>query len=168
MKILIVVSILLFVVVHNARAQYSQANTPEISSHTIQNPIISDSLAEISDTVKGPWDHLTIYSDSRIDTLLKIKKEESIRKGVIDGFRLQLFQGSKDEAYQIKSNFLKKYPNYQVYVLFQTPDFKVRVGDFRNRTETIHLKYSIEKDFPNPFIVEDVINFPELEQKEEQ
>jgi hypothetical protein len=155
MKILIVVSILLFVVVHNARAQYSQANTPEISSHTIQNPIISDSLAEISDTVKGPWDHLTIYS-------------ESIRKGGIDGFRLQLFQGSKDEAYQIKSNFLKKYPNYQVYVLFQTPDFKVRVGDFRNRTETIHLKYSIEKDFPNPFIVEDVINFPELEQKEEQ
>jgi hypothetical protein len=75
---------------------------------------------------------------------------------------VQIYQGEKDRAYDFKSVFLRKYPDYKVYVLFKTPDFRVRVGDFRTRSEAIKLKYLIEKDFPNSFIVEDFINFPAL------
>jgi hypothetical protein len=110
-------------------------------------------------------EYIDISADDRIDDLIAIKKEESLRKNGIDGFRVQIFQGTKDQAYQLKSKFLSKYTEYKVYVLFQTPDFKVRIGDFRSRSEAIKLKYLIESDFPNPFIVEDIINFPELKKK---
>jgi hypothetical protein len=111
---------------------------------------------------KGDWGHLSINADERIADLLDIQKEISIRKRGIDGYRVQLFQGSKDEAFRIKAEFMKKYPDCKVYILFRTPDFRVRAGDFRTRSEAIKLKYTVEKNFPNPLIVEDIINFPDL------
>lgn len=122
----------------------------------------ADSLFVTSDDGEGEWSHLTINSDKRINKLLEISKEENKRKEGLSGYRVQIYQGEKDRAYDFKSVFLRKYPDYKVYVLFKTPDFRVRIGDFRTRSEAIKLKYLIEKDFPNSFIVEDFINFPAL------
>ena len=163
MNVLNICFAILFMVVHAGYAQ-SRATIAPVSpvDHTLLVDK-SDSLKSESDPLQKEWDHLTIISDSRINKLIEIQKEESSRKGTIDGYRVQIYQGTKkDYAYQLKSSFLAKYPDYKVYVLFQTPDFRVRIGDFRNRSEAIKLKYLIEKDFPNPFIVEDNINFPEL------
>jgi hypothetical protein len=109
------------------------------------------------------WDHLTIISDSRIKDILEIQREESIRKRGFDGYRVQLYQGTKDGADKVKAKFLSLYPDHRVYDPFITPDFRVKVGDFRTRSEAISFKYKLIKDFPNPYIVVDVINFPDLE-----
>jgi hypothetical protein len=58
-------------------------------------------------------------------------------------------------------------------MLFQTPNFKVRIGDFRNKSEALKTKAYIASKYPNAFIVKDNIQFPELftesiEQSEEQ
>jgi hypothetical protein len=111
------------------------------------------------------WDkHLIINSDARVDTLIQIHREESTRKGGIDGFRVQIFQGTKDAAYQAKAKFISTYENIKVYVLFQSPDFKVRIGDFRTKSEAIKLKYLIKNEFPAGYIIEDIISLPELSQ----
>jgi len=122
----------------------------------------TDSLFMGAGILNSEWSHLTINSDKRINKLLKISKEENQRQEGIPGYRVQIYQGEKDKAYSFKSEFLREYSGFNVYVLFKTPDFRVRVGDFRTRSEAIKLKYLIEKDFPNSFIVEDIINFPKL------
>lgn len=126
-----------------------------------------NAVAKLGDSIsrQNRWDHLTIISDSRIDDLLAIHKEENLRKKGIDGYRVQIFQGTMDDAYRMKAKFLSLYPEFpekNVHVKFLTPDFRVRIGDFRNRSEAINLKYKIITDFPNPFIVEDIIEFPEI------
>lgn len=165
MKILIVVFLLSMLVVFQSKAQYPVTNTPKKSEIKSKSFVEKDSLTTVSDSVVGPWDHLTIISDKRINKLLEIKKEENVRQGV-SGYRLQIYQGNKDEAYRLKSKFLEKYPDSKVYVQFKTTDFRVRIGDFRTKSEAIKLKYLVERDFPNPLIVEDIINFPELETTE--
>ncbi len=122
----------------------------------------TDTLFNSEDGFQDEWSHLTINSDKRINKLLGISKEENKRDAGIAGYRVQIYQGEKNKAYDYKSEFLKSYPNYNVYVLFKTPDFRVRVGDFRSRSEAIKLKKIIGKDFPGSFIVEDKINFPRL------
>ena len=165
MKILSAFSFFFMLAVIQANAQYSVTNTPQNSADSIQNLLDSINSVENIDSLSGPWDHLTINSDSRINKLLEIRKEESLRNGMA-GYRLQIFQGtSREKASQLKSKFLAKYPDQKIYILFQTPDFKVRIGDFRTRSEAIHLQYLIDKDFPNSLIVEDVINFPELKKE---
>lgn len=165
MKTLGSVITLLFLLVFSVNAQHTgnqlpdRNNTGNIEATGI-NQLQPDPLRKTSS-----WKHLTINSDSTILLLLEIKKEENIRKGGIDGFRVQIFQGPKDGADRIYSRFLALYPDYKIYKTFPGPDFKVRVGDFRERSEAIYVKYLIEKEFPNAMIVEDVINFPELKKE---
>lgn len=174
MKILIAFSFFLLLAVFHVNAQYPVTNTPQNLSDSIQNSLDSLPSAENIDTISSPWDHLTINSDSRINKLLEIKKEESSRKkGMdgkvgMDGFRVQIYRGtSRKEANRIESLFLSKYPGYNVDLRFPGPDFWVRVGNFRTRSEAIYLQNIIDREFPNSLIVEDVINFPELKKENE-
>ncbi|MBN2806058.1 MAG: SPOR domain-containing protein [Prolixibacteraceae bacterium] len=167
MKILGIVVVLLLMMVFTAKAQYPANNAPgDTQTGPITAPAFTDQRPDTLSRTTG-WNHLTINSDSTIHLLLDIKKEESLRKGGIDGYRVQIYQGPKDGADRIYSRFLASFPDYKIYKSFPGPDFKVRVGDFRDRSEAIYLKHLIEKDFPNPLIVEDVINFPELKRKSE-
>lgn len=158
MKILNLVYFLLLIIVHSSYAQ-NRGHYPLVSPKTI---LRSDSLHIENDSLKKQSNHLTIISDKRLEKILEIQKEECIRKGTIEGYRVQIYQGNKAGADKQRALFLDKYPDLKVYVKFLTPDFRVRIGDFRNKSEAIKLKYVIIKDFPNPFIVEDNINFPDL------
>ena len=162
LRVLAVLSFVAFISVVTVTAQNNYQNVPSVFTNDSLSVNNSDTLFLSSGTSDGEWSHLTINSDKRINKLLKISKEENQRQEGIPGYRVQIYQGEKDKAYSFKSEFLREYSGFNVYVLFKTPDFRVRVGDFRTRSEAIKLKYLIEKDFPNSFIVEDIINFPKL------
>ena len=52
------------------------------------------------------------------------------------------------------------------YPLFADPGyFKIRVGDFRTKTDAVKLFLIISKKFPDSYIVSDIINFPDLIKK---
>jgi hypothetical protein len=142
---------------------YSSGNSPLSSSKIVEQSSVNtveDSLQLIREK---EWNkHLIINSDSRVDTLIQIHREENLRKNGIDGYRIQIYQGTKDEAYQTKARFISLHENTKAYVSFDAPDFKVRVGDFRTRSEAIKLRQLIKDEFTVLYIVEDVINFPDL------
>ncbi|HPS12603.1 MAG TPA: SPOR domain-containing protein, partial [Prolixibacteraceae bacterium] len=54
--------------------------------------------------------------------------------------------------------------NMKVYVLFQSPDFKVRVGDFRTKSEALKLRNQLKNEFPSVFIIDDLISLPEIDE----
>jgi hypothetical protein len=118
-------------------------------------------VAEL-DSLDDTWsDNLEINADPRVDTLIQINREEFARKGGIEGYRVQIYQGNKESAYQNKARFISRYENIKVYVLFQSPDFKVRVGNFRTRSEALKIRQLIQNDFPATFVVEDIV-IPDL------
>lgn len=141
---------------------HAQISSQQLSD-SIQsvNAAYADTMSIVSADI-ADIDRITQYADDNMNQLIEIQRNESLRKKGVDGYRVQIFQGNKADAFKTKADFMQKYPNCNVYVLFITPDFRVRVGDFRTRSEAIKTKYSIEKDFPNPYIVDDIINFPEL------
>jgi hypothetical protein len=55
------------------------------------------------------------------------------------GYRVQIFfdsgNNSKQQAINVQNEFASRYPKVSSYVLFKEPNFRVRVGDFRTRTE---------------------------------
>jgi len=120
---------------------------------------------------------LSIRQDPRITDILVRHSQINQRKRGTDGFRLEIFFGSdnkaREQAMRVKHDFNLIFPEIPAYVLFQTPNFKVRIGDFRNKSEALKSKANIASKYPNAFIVKDNIQFPELfteslEQPEEQ
>jgi len=112
------------------------------------------------------WEKLNIQSDPKISDLLKQEAAQSKKSRSIGGFRLQIYFGSGEKAHaqaiKIKTEFLSSNPNVKTYLLFKSPDFIVRVGNFRTKSEALKLKKVLLFQYPNAFIVADEIAFPEL------
>lgn len=120
---------------------------------------------------------LQIRQDPRIADLLVRHAQINQKRRGTDGFRLEIFFSSdvraREQAMRVRNEFNLVFPDIPSYLLFQTPNFKVRIGDFRNKSEALKTKAWIASKYPNAFIVKDIIRFPELypeiiEQTEEQ
>jgi hypothetical protein len=109
---------------------------------------------------------LQIRQDPRITDLLIRHSQINQRKHGFEGFRLEIYFNSDSKAREIaarvKNEFNLVFPDIPSYLLFQTPNFKVRIGDFRNKSEALKTKAYIASKYPNAFIVKDMIRFPEL------
>jgi hypothetical protein len=112
------------------------------------------------------WEKLNIEGEPRINDLLRQHAAQSKKNGTTSGFRLQLYFGSGEKAHaqaiKIKTDFLSSKPDVKTYLLFKSPDFIVRVGNFRTKSEALKMQKALLYQYPNAFIVADEIAFPEL------
>lgn len=110
---------------------------------------------------------VTIYQDEKISALAERYKEINRRDPSFDGYRLQIFfdsgNNSKVRATEALAAFQEKYPSIKAYVSFKQPNYRIRVGNFRTKSEAIGLQKKIMADYPNAFVVKDRILFSELD-----
>lgn len=50
------------------------------------------------------------------------------------GYRVQIYNGpSRDKAMAAKKEFMRRFPGVRTYLIFESPSFRVRIGDYRSR-----------------------------------
>ncbi len=112
-------------------------------------------------------DSIIVKKDARLD-ILTVKQTLANRKasmltanGLYKGFRLQVISTSKrDDAFRIKSELLSKFPEHKSYALYQSPNFKVRIGNFIKREDAEKFKIVLNRLYPQGvYIVEDGIEY---------
>ena len=83
----------------------------------------------------------------------------TIEEEVIQGFRIQIFAtASIDEATAAKTLASRQVGEDSVYVVYDPPVYKVRVGDYGTRLEASRkLSSLIDKGYPDAWIVSDRI-----------
>ena len=93
---------------------------------------------------------VTINQDKEIEALLKIKKTIETSS---DRYKIQIYSGlSRSSAETARSEFLENYSDWSTSIEFETPNFKIWVGNFRNRLEADRALIRIKKTFMNAFI----------------
>lgn len=102
-----------------------------------------------------------VHADPKVKVLLA-KHKEVLEKGHQQGFRVQIYFGAdKAKARDMKSRFLASYASEaHAYEIYEAPNFKIRVGDFRTRLEAYRFLKKIRADFPASFIVSSEIEMP--------
>lgn len=109
---------------------------------------------------------VTINKDYRLDILLVKHFDIAKYEQTIDGYRVQIFfdagNNSQSNANNSRTEFLRKYPEFEAYITFDSPYYKVRVGNFRTRLEAQHFLNATIGIYPNSFIVMDQIKYPKL------
>jgi hypothetical protein len=73
----------------------------------------------------------------------------------------------KYELSEMKTDLMNRFPDQKSYTLFQSPNFKVRIGNFLKKEDAEKYRNQISKFFPKGiYIVEDTIEYtpPEEEQ----
>ena len=106
------------------------------------------------------WFDLTFMSVSLLAKHISINE----KKQSISGYRVQIYFGTqRNKANEVKSLFLQKYPEVSTYIIYQQPNFKVRIGDFYTRLEALKFYQKISSDFGNAFIIKDDIKLSNVE-----
>lgn len=115
---------------------------------------------------------IQLVQDARIVDLLGRHLEINRRNDGITGYRILIFkessQNSKKTAFDVKSQFLRSFPGNEVYYIYEQPESKLFVGDYRTKSEATRMKLEIEKLFSKAIIIETKINFPNMDKTEDK
>ena len=126
---------------------------------------------------KNPVDSssVLIHKDARIELLVKkqaqINEETSrdARKNM-KGFRLLVINTNKrDDALSAKTKVYTYFPELKAYLIYQSPYFKLKVGNFKERKEAEDYQKRLKTYFPNGvFIMNDIIEVKPGKNNEEE
>jgi len=112
-----------------------------------------------------PGGKVTITQDQRLQTIVNnhilANKERPLK-----GYRVQIYFGTgsnaKAKAEGVKKDFLLKHTDIEAYMVYDSPYFKVRVGNFRSKLDAEKFKIEIQGEYENIFLIEEEIQFPDL------
>ena len=111
---------------------------------------------------------ITIDADPRIDSLMKKQLEFNKDKHGIDGFRVQIHFGqNREKAQQIRTKFSKDFTELKTYLEYDSPYYKIRVGDFITRLNAYKVQKEISKKYIGAYIVPAAVDYEEVIKKEE-
>lgn len=80
----------------------------------------------------------------------------------LEGFRVQIFIGDRSTAEATRRNFLAQHPDIPAYLSYLAPNFRVRVGDLRDRVAAEQTKALLMTEFPGLYVVPDHIEWPRV------
>ena len=115
----------------------------------------------------GQNGQITIDADPRIDSLMKKQLEFNKDKHGIEGFRVQIHFGqNREKAQQIRTKFSKDFIELKTYLEYDSPYYKIRVGDFITRLNAYKVQKEISKKYVGTYIVPAVVDYEEVIKKE--
>lgn len=107
---------------------------------------------------------VVVHKDHRLDLLLKKQGEvnAAIKKAnarTARGYRLLVINTQKrDDAIAAKTKVYTNFPELKAYLVYQSPFFKLKVGNFRTREDAVQYQKSLGYHFPKGvFIIADTI-----------
>ena len=112
-------------------------------------------------------DTVIVHKDSRLDIFTT--KEAAVNKltsqmtsnGQYRGYRLQVLNTrNRESAFTAKADLIRLFPLYKTYLLFQSPYFKVRIGNFLKKPDAVSFQKQLSRIYgQNAYIVADVIEY---------
>lgn len=82
----------------------------------------------------------------------------------VQGYRIRVFYDNSPQA-RVRSESIAaylraQYPETGVYRSFESPNYKVTIGDFRTKDEALRIYNALKGTYPTAYIIKENINFP--------
>lgn len=98
----------------------------------------------------------THIEDSRekIQTLVKLKEEINRERFSNQYYAIQIFNGDAKGAQGVFNAFKTEFPDGEIELSFETPNYKVRVGRYKDFLKANRRLEELRKKYPNAFLLE--------------
>ena len=82
----------------------------------------------------------------------------------LTGYRIRVYfdngQSARNKSEAIARSISNAFPGIGVYRTFESPNYKVSVGDFRTKDEALKVFHSLKATYPTALLLKDTINYP--------
>ena len=102
-----------------------------------------------STTLFGQNGNIEIKQSNKLDSIIKLKKELNSK---IQNLRIQIYSGDRDNAEQMIKEFIEIFNDTTADVIYETPNYKVWVGNYYTQLEADKRLIEIRKKFRSAFI----------------
>lgn len=89
-----------------------------------------------------------VNQDKQIDVLLKVKKDVSSSEA---NYKIQVYSGNRPGAEKAHLDFKNSFGEWSSSMEFETPNYKIWVGNFETRLEADRALVKIKQKFANAF-----------------
>jgi len=80
------------------------------------------------------------------------------------GYRIRVYydngQNARNRSEAIARSISNAYPGMGVYRTFESPNFKVSVGDFRTKDDALKVYHALKATYPTALLLRETINLP--------
>ena len=102
-----------------------------------------------STTLFGQNGSIKINQSNKLDSIIKLKKELNSK---IQNLRIQIYSGDRENAEQVIQEFNEIFNDTTADVIYETPNYKVWVGNYYTQLEADKRLIEIRKKFRSAFI----------------
>ncbi len=102
-----------------------------------------------STTLFGQNGNIEINQSNKLDSIIKLKKELNSK---IQNLRIQIYSGDRDNAEQMIKEFIEIFNDTTADIIYETPNYKVWVGNYYTQLEADKRLLEIRKKFRSAFI----------------
>ena len=92
---------------------------------------------------------IKINQSNKLDSIIKLKKELNSK---IQNLRIQIYSGGRENAEQIIQEFNEIFNDTTADIIYETPNYKVWVGNYYTQLEADKRLIEIRKKFRSAFI----------------
>ncbi len=119
----------------------------------------------------SPSGKVVIHQDPRLDEITYKQLRTNLQRNGIPGYRIQIYSGSgtnaRMEAMRLQNNFSNQFPSIPSYLVYEEPYFKLRVGNYRSKSDGYKAFKKISEVYPQCyFVLEKSMDYPEFNPSE--
>lgn len=115
--------------------------------------LISLILFFLTHSIANAQDENVIYNDTLTQKLFQIKKDYSKRIFESTYYTIQIYFGDLKNADSILIDFQENYEGIKSELIFETPNYKVRIGEYKDINVASQKLEGIRRTYPGSFII---------------
>jgi plasmid maintenance system killer protein len=96
---------------------------------------------------------ISVIQDPRFEQLLNEKRKINSSITVNDRFKIQIFYGDNDKARKTLAEFRKEFKNMDGTIIFESPTYKVWIGNFKSRIDAERHLIDVKKKYPYALLI---------------
>jgi len=97
--------------------------------------------------------NLTLTQDPKFEQLLNDKRKINTSLTTNDTYKIQIYSGKSEDAKKTLTDFKREYTDIDGTIIFNTPNYKVLVGNFKTRIEAERNLAEIRKKYKSVFLI---------------
>jgi hypothetical protein len=106
-----------------------------------------------------------INKSEKLEKIIQIKKELNKK---IQNLKIQIYNGDRNQAETIKVEYIETFNDTSAKMIYETPNYKVWVGNFFTQIEADKYLLKIRKKYKSAFIFRPEYYELEIEQENEE
>ena len=97
--------------------------------------------------------NVSVSQDARFEQLLKEKRKINPSITVNDRYKVQIFYGDNSSARKTLTDFKRDFKNLDGTIIFESPTYKVWVGNFKSKIDAEKRLIDIKKKYPYALLI---------------